>query len=227
MRDLRGDTIPVGKVHRRLRFDGIATDAAPDWLDVSGAGSVSKSDVAEGRGELHFGASGGIGRLTGPAFDPDAFRELRFQVAFGHDVSDDGVLHLGFAECNVESGDPSAAWCEYRETGESEPRRGGQVSDGILSFGRDGEEQDRTGDLAIFLDASGGATVAEIRIRPFESGVTLLAGGSGRGDTIYEGRDCPFTFEGPVRPQITLDSAQSDETERISIGTIEIGALHN
>jgi hypothetical protein len=233
MRDLRGEEIPVGKVHRRLRFDGLAADAAPDWLDVTGAGSVTKSDVAEGRGELDFSATDGVGTLTGPAFDPTAFRELRFRVAFDHDVSDDGVLRFGFAESD-ETGERSSsdqrqpsAWCEYRENGESEHDRGGRVSDGVLSFGRHGEETDRTGDLAIFLDASGGATLAEIRVRPFESGVTLLAGGAGRGDTIYEDRDCPFGFDEPVRPRIALDSTESAETETLSISAIEIGALHN
>ena len=136
----------------------------------------------------------------------------------------DGVVRIGFNNADGTS-DPEN-WCYYREPGESGTGHGPFVSCGRLSFGRDGEETS-TGNLAIVLDASGGAAVLEIRIRPFERDATVTIGGAGRGDVAYEDADCPFAFVGPVRPTIRTDASENTETEQLSLASVELSALHN
>jgi len=224
VRDLRGEEIPVGKIERRLRFDGLAATASPEWMTPFGGASESKGDVADGRGELNLAVADGVGGYELPWFDTDAFRELRLVVGFRHDVSDEGVVRVGFADADGASTD--GGWCHYREPGESEPQRGGGVSCGRLRFGQEGEET-TTGDLAIALDASGGSSLLEVRLRPFERGVTVAVGGAGRGDVVYEDDGCPFAFDGPVRPTVGIDATASAGTERLSLSTVRLAALHN
>jgi len=218
-RDLRGEEIPAGKITRRLRYDGLVASESPAWMDRFGAAEESKDDVAESRGELHLEVTGGVGGYDFPAFDPGAFRELQLTVGLRHAISGDGLLRVGFDD----SGDN---WCHYRESGEADEGRGGFVDCGRLSFGRDGVET-TTGDVTIALDASGGSALLGVRIRPFEDGVTVTVGGAGRGDVAYEDAGCPFAFEGPVRPRIAVDASESAGTERLSLSTVELAALHN
>lgn len=223
-RDLRGEEVPVGKVERRLRFDGLAASESPAWMTPVGAASESKDDIASSRGELHLSVTDGVGAYELPQFDPDSFRELRLTVALRHDISDDGIVRIGFDDAD-DTEDPEN-WCHYREPGESGTERGGVVTCGRLSFGRDGNET-TTGNLAIVLDASGGAALLEVRIRPFEQGATVALGGAGRGDVAYEDVDCPFSFDGPVRPVIRIDASESTETETLSLASVELSARHN
>lgn len=223
-RDLRGEEIPVGKVERRLRYDGLAESESPAWMTRFGAASESKDGIDSSRGELHLDVADGVGGYDLPRFDPEAFRELRLMVALRHDVSDDGVVRIGFDD--AESASAPESWCYYREPGESETGRGGFVSCGRLSFGTAGEGAS-TGDLAVVLDASGGGALLEVRIRPFERGVTVAVGGAGRGDVVYEDADCPFAFDSPVSPTIEIDASESAETERLSLASVELSALHN
>lgn len=226
VRDLRGGEIPAGKIERRLRYDGLAAAGSPEWMRRFGGASESKDGVADGRGELHLDVAGELGGYDLPRFDPDAFRELRLTVGFRHDVSDDGVVRIGFADADGAAA--ADGWCYYREPGESEPQRGGGVTCGRLWLGRDGEET-TTGDLAIALDASGGSSLLEVRIRPFERGVTVAVGGAGRGDVVYEDDGGPFAFEGAVRPKIAIDASASADAgpERLSLSTVRLTALHN
>jgi len=220
-RDLRGEEIPAGKIERRLRFDGLAATASPEWMSRFGGATESKTDTATGRGELHLDVADGVGGYELPRLAPGAFREVRLTVGLRHDVSDDGVVRVGF----VDAGDPGG-WCQYREPGESEHQRGGRVDCGRLWFGRDGDGT-TTGDLTIALDASGGSSLLEVWIRPFEHGVTVAVGGAGRGDVVYEDAGCPFAFEGPVRPTVAIDATESAGTERLSLSTVRLAALHN
>jgi len=223
-RDLRGEEVPVGKVERRLRYDGLAASESTAWMTRVGAASESKDDIASSRGELQLSVTDGVGGYELPQFDPDSFRELRLRVALRHDISDDGVVRIGFDDADGASNPEN--WCYYRESGETAARRGGAVSCGQLSFGRDGDETS-SDNLAIVLDASGGAAVLEVRIRPFEHGATVALGGAGRGDVAYEDADCPFSFDGPVRPAIRIDASESTETETLSLASVEVSALHN
>jgi len=224
IRDLRGEEIPAGKIERRLRYDGLAATESPAWLSRFGDATESKDDVASSRGELHLDVSDGVGGYTLPRFDAEAFREIRLRVGLRHDISDDGIVQVGFGD---DAPTPTAEnWCHYTEPGETEAGRGIFVSCGRLSFGRDDQET-TTGDLGIVLDASGGGALLELRVRPFERGVTVATGGAGRGDTVYEDADCAFAFGGPVCPTIAVDASESSGTERLSLSTVQVTALHN
>lgn len=224
VRNLRGEEVPVGKVTRTLAYHAMTQTVTPDWVTVVGAASETKDDVAAGRGECHLAVTGDVGGYQLPAFDPTAFRELRLRAALRHDMSDGATMLFGFREgAGIESPE---RWCYYRESGETRDRRGGAVSCGQLWYGNDGADYE-TGDVTIVLDGSDGCTILEVRVRPFERGVTVAIDGADRGNVIYEEADEPFTFDGPIYPQVLIEAPGSDRRERLSFATLELDAIHN
>ena len=224
IRNLRGEEIPVGKVTRTLSYHALTSDATPEWVHVVGSATETKDDVGTGRGECHLDVTGDIGGYQLPMFDPSAFRELRLRAALRHDMSDAATLLFGFGEGDdIESPE---RWCYYRESGETQQRRGGAVSCGRLWYGTD-ETEHETGDITIVLDGSGGCTILEVRIRSYERGVTVAIDGADRGSVIYEEADEPYSFNGPIRPQILVTASESDRDERLSFATLELDAIHN
>lgn len=224
VRNLRGEEIPVGKVTRSLQYHALTDDPTPGWIDLIGEATETKASVRDGRGECHLDIVGGVGGFDLPPFDSSAFRELRLRAAIRHDMSDDAELRFGFAD-TAGTTDPEH-WCFYREPGETISRRGGAVTCGHLWFGNHGEETE-TGDVTIVLDGSGGCTILEVRVRPYERGVTVAIDGAERGNVIYEEAAEPFSFDTTIRPKILVSAPASDRRERLSVATLELDAIHN
>lgn len=219
VRDMRGREVPVGKIDRRVRYDGIVESAPPDWLEPVGAATLRKADVADGRGECHVEVDGTFGGVRGPAFDAEAPRELRISVGLMTELAPDTDVTIGFADAP----DPRKAdnWCYLREPEDAGLQSDGYMNTSRMAFGEDGSETE-SGNLGIITH---GSSVVEVRIRPFEDGASVLVGGDGRGDVFYEDDGCPFAFSERVYPQLFVvgDAGES----RVSLSTAELALLHN
>lgn len=233
VRDLQGREIPVGKVTRELTYDGLVTTRSAEWMQLVGAATERKETIDTGRGELVVGVEpGDLGGYAFPAFDPESFRELRISIAFRTaNIGADTRVSLGIAESQGIA--PPDAWAFYKEAGTTDAK-------GRISVGSNGEES-TTDIIGIAVQDKPACSVLEVRIRPFERGITVAYGGADRGNVAFQDADLPMGLDSPMHPKLLVDAtdASTGTTDRtgtdqprqpykeLALATVRLAYVHD
>jgi len=201
-RDFDGEEVPMGKVERRLEADFL-TSSIPGWITkyaYEGTSTLTNRSISNSRGELALSIDDA--KSTGlnlPQVDPTKFRELRVGAAFEITSGGSPWVKLGFAD----------------------------TDSGIVGTGSDAIFLDQEYNSMAYADlknlgieafdtnypwvTDGNSIVTEVRLRPFENGVTVLGGGA---DQVF--------WEGTISKSSYAKYYPKIET---SGGTLEISKL--
>lgn len=216
--------MPVGKVRRRLEFDALADTGSPDWMTREGNVTEESTSIREGRGELELTINDSFGGYSFPPVDPTAFREIRLGIAIRDGLSESNTLSLGFQDAvRIENSDQAV---RYLEAGGSPRNHVGHVV-----YRCDGDRE-QSGPIGATLGAIAEANAdicswLEVRIRPFEHGVSIRYGGANRGDVAYEATDQPFGVMTPMRPMLAFDTTHAGTKDTVGLAKIWFVVVHN
>ncbi|WP_254280623.1 hypothetical protein [Haloarcula marina] len=213
-RDIDGNEIPTGKVHRRLEGNFV-TDTVPNWITTysnNATTSLTNRPISNGRGPLRFSCDGTSGGINLPAVDPTAFREIRIGAAMSVSSGGDMYVNTGFANTTGDIADNGTdgviVAAEYNAadtTATVNEVGGGDKYDTNYSYVLEGKP-----------------IVMELRLRPFEDGVTVLGGGGT--SVFWEQNGLGMSYD-TYYPKIEI--APVDGNGDVDISKIWMDVFHN